>query len=281
VFTRVRHPAEQQRSRPTGSGRWACLRKRPSRILSGVAILLAGVAAVAGVDASASASADGTLTQQEVRIDPGNGFGGGTIHYPPDAQGRLPAIVIAPALGAGRGYYEWNAAKLATYGFVAFAIDANDPGDMFIQRRDQILAALDYLANASPVSDRVDASRMAAEGHSASAAGALLAGVQRPSLKAVVALAPVSAGIGAGDVAGLEVPSLLACGDADGWAPPSQCQALADAMPAGAPRETVAVPGAGHGFPTGDDQVAFPAELSWLQQHVAGGVQSAPAGTTP
>jgi dienelactone hydrolase len=211
------------------------------------------------------------MAQTEVAVAAGNGFGGGTIHYPADAQGRLPAVVIAPAMGAGKGYYEWNAAKLATHGFVAFAIDTNTPDDGFTQRRDQILAAVDYLTDASPVSDRVDPSRIGVEGHSASAVGALQAGIQRPSLKAVVALAPVGAGIGPKDVSGLGVPALLVCGAADDWALPAHCQALADAMPAGTPKKAVAVPDGGHGFPTGDNDVAFPAELSWLQEHVAGG----------
>jgi dienelactone hydrolase len=279
VFTEMKHPAAPQGPGPAPSGRWSRLWKRPPAVLSGVAILLAGLAAIAsaaGVVSPASASADGPHAQKELTVNPGNGFGGGTIHYPADAQGKLPAVVIGPALGAGKGYYEWNAAKLASYGFVAFAIDTNSPGDLFTQRRDQMLAALDYLVNASPVSANVDGSRLAVEGHSASAVGALLAGVQRPSLKAVVSLAPVSAGIGANDVAGLTVPSLLVCGGSDGWAPPSQCEALANGMPANTPKQTFTVPGAGHGFPTGDNE-AFPVELSWLQQHLAGGASSSPA----
>jgi dienelactone hydrolase len=204
-----------------------------------------------------------------MRIDPGNGFGGGTIHYPANHQGKLPAVVIAPALGAGRGFYEWNGAKLATNGFIAFVIDANNLGDLFNERRDALLAAVDWLVNASPVRDQVDGSKIAIEGHSASAVGALQAAVERPSLKAVVSLAPVSAGIGPKDVTNLNVPALLVCGESDGWAPPSQCQGLADAMPGGVPKAVVSVPGAGHGFPVGDNDVAFTNELKWLQDHVA------------
>ncbi len=276
--------AESPRSDPRPSGPTEATGRAPTRrwrssVAVAVALLLGAVAvAVTGVHATASATSDGPMTQQEVHVDAGNGFGGGTIHYPAAAKGKLPAVVIAPALSAGKGSYEWNAAKLATYGFVAFAIDTNDPQDMFTQRRDQLLAAVDYLVKQSPVHDRVDGNRVAVEGHSASAVGALLAGVQRPALKAVVALAPVSAGIGAKDVKGLTVPSLLVCGTTDGWAPPSQCQALADGMPGGTPKRTVSVPGAGHGFPTGDDKVAFPSELAWLQQQLggSGGPQSGP-----
>jgi len=245
-------------------------RRRRTKILAAVVGFLAVLASALGFRDTASASTDGPFAQQETHIDPGNGFGGGTIHYPVNSQGRLPAVVIAPAMGAGKGYYEWNAAKLATHGFVAFTIDTNDPGDLFTQRRDEILAAVDFLVNSSPARDLVDSNKIAIEGHSASAVGALLAGVQRPSLKAVVALAPVSAGIGPQDVTNLRVPALLVCGGADGWAPPSQCQGLADAMPGGIAKLVVPVPGAGHGFPTGDDDVAFPNELKWLQQYVAG-----------
>lgn len=176
--------------------------------------------------------------------------------------------MIVPALAAGKGYYEWNAAKLATHGFVAFAIDTNNSGDLFNERKDQLLAAVDFLVNSSPVSDKVDGSRVAVEGHSAGAVGALLAGAAQPSLKAVIALAPVAAGIGPQDVANLSVPALLVCGDADGWASPSQCEGLADGMPGGTPKKAVVVPGGGHGFPTGDNDVAFTAELEWLQQHL-------------
>jgi dienelactone hydrolase len=259
-----------RRSRRQAIARWAAPPRRRAGILAAMAVLLATSAGAAGVQATASASADGPFAQQEVHVDPGNGFGGGTIHYPVGAKGQLPAVVIGPAMSAGKGYYEWNGAKLATYGFVALVIDTNDPNDLFTQRRDQMLAAADYLVTASAIHDRVDGGRIAIEGHSASAVGALLAGVQRPSIKAVIALAPVAAGIGPQDVTGLRTPALLACGTADGWAPESQCQALADAMPGDVQKRVVAVPGAGHGFPTGEDDVAFPSELQWLQQHLAG-----------
>ena len=257
-------PHRARRPRTMG---WAFLNRPRSRIVAGLVVLFALLASVVGVQATASASSDGPYAQEEVRIDPGNGFGGGTIHYPKDKAGKLPAVVIVPALAAGRGYYEWNGAKLATHGFIAFVIDANDTGDLWDARKDALLAAADYLVQQSPVSDRVDGGRIAVEGHSAGAVGAIKAGLQRPSFKAVVALAAVSAGIGPNDVTGLSVPTLFVGGTADGWAHPTFLQTLADAMPGGTPKRVVAVEGAGHGFPIGDNE-AFDAELSWLQQYL-------------
>jgi dienelactone hydrolase len=174
--------------------------------------------------------------------------------------------VIAPAFSAGKGFYEWNAAKLATHGFIALNIDTITPNDWPGARADQMLAALDYLVNTSSIKDRVDGSRLAVEGHSASAVGVLMAGLQRPSLKAVIALAPV----GDHDLSGMKVPTLLVCADADA-ANPAHCNKLAGGMPAGTPKKVVPVKG-GHGFPTGDNE-AFPAELEWLQQHLGGGAR--------
>lgn len=246
---------------------WMPSRRLRTRSSSGLVALLAALAGVVGVQATASASPDGPFAHEEVRIDPGNGFGGGTLHYPKDKAGKLSAVVSIPALAAGRDSYEWNGAKLATHGFVAFVIDANHAGDLWDQRKDALLAAADFLVKSSPISDRVDSSRIAVEGHSAGAVGAIKAGLERPALRAVVALAPVSAGIGPDDVTNLSVPTIYIGGKRDGWAHPDFLQTLAAAMPAAAPKRVVSLEGADHEFPTEDNE-SFQHELSWLKQHL-------------
>jgi dipeptidyl aminopeptidase/acylaminoacyl peptidase len=257
-----------RRTRRSGVARWMFPRWLRTRAVAGLVVLFAVLASAVGVQANASASPDGPFAQEEVHIDPGNGFGGGTIHLPVGKEGKLPAVVIVPALAAGRGYYEWNGAKLATHGFISFVIDTNDPGELWDQRKDALLAAADYLVQSSPVRDRVDGGRIAVEGHSAGAVGAIKAGLERSSLKAVVALAAVSAGIGPGDVTNLNVPTIFIGGTNDGWAHPNFLQTLADAMPPGTPKRVVSLEGEGHGFPTGDGNGAFDAELSWLKQYL-------------
>jgi dienelactone hydrolase len=249
------HPAR----RPHLAGRR--LSRQLRIIITGVVILLAVLAGAVGVQATSAAAGsqhgpdptadslgnDGPFATAKVTVGPGNGFGGGTIYYPTDtSQGRFGGIVIGPGFGTGRGFYEWIGAKLATFGFVAFVTDTNGLGDPVDARSAQLLAAADFLTKSSPVSDRVDGSRMALSGHSAGGAAALGAAAGRPGLKAVIGLAPGQPGMDGllQAMSGLKVPAMVIAAQHDSPAP----KQLYDAVKS-APKSYVEIAGEGHGFP--------------------------------
>ena len=120
-----------------------------------------------------------------------SGFGGGNIYYPTTTSaGTFGAVVIAPGYTAGASTYAGLAQRVASHGFVTFAIDTNSTGDFPPSRGDQILAALDYLTTRSSVVSRIDTSRLAVAGHSMGGGGTLEAANDRPSLQAAVPLQP-------------------------------------------------------------------------------------------
>ncbi|MGH1561875.1 alpha/beta hydrolase family protein [Mumia sp. DW29H23] len=119
------------------------------------------------------------------------GFGGGTIYYPTTTSaGTFGGVVLAPGFTATSSAYATLARRVASHGFVVFAIDTTTTLDQPDSRGRQILAALDYLTERSSVRTRVDSSRLAASGHSMGGGGTLAAANLRPSLKAAVALQP-------------------------------------------------------------------------------------------
>jgi pimeloyl-ACP methyl ester carboxylesterase len=120
-----------------------------------------------------------------------SGFGGGTIYYPTTTTaGTFGAVVIGPGFTASSGMYAGLARRVASHGFVTFAIDTNSTFDFPSSRGTQILAALDYLTQQSSVRGRIDASRLAVSGHSMGGGGTLEAANRRPSLQAAVPLQP-------------------------------------------------------------------------------------------
>lgn len=120
-----------------------------------------------------------------------SGFGGGTIYYPTSTSaGTFGGVVLAPGFTATSGSYAGLARRVASHGFVVFAIDTSSTLDQPASRGRQILTALDYLTERSSVRSRVDATRLAASGHSMGGGGTLEAANSRPTLKAAVALQP-------------------------------------------------------------------------------------------
>ncbi|TNC37215.1 alpha/beta hydrolase family protein [Mumia zhuanghuii] len=119
------------------------------------------------------------------------GFGGGTIYYPSTtSDGTFGGVVLAPGFTATSSAYAGLARRVASHGFVVFAIDTSSTLDQPDSRGRQILTALDYLTQRSSVRARVDTSRLAVSGHSMGGGGTLAAANSRSSLKAAVALQP-------------------------------------------------------------------------------------------
>jgi cellulose binding protein with CBM2 domain len=117
---------------------------------------------------SASVAASrGTFATAHVSVPAGNGFKGGMIYYPTDASQTYGGIAIVPGYTAKFADEEaWMGPWLASFGFVVIGVETNSADDYDTARGTQLLAALDYLTQKSPVRNKVDASRLAVAGHS-------------------------------------------------------------------------------------------------------------------
>lgn len=119
------------------------------------------------------------------------GFGAATIYYPTDTtQGTFGGVAISPGYTESQSAISWLGPRLSSHGFVVITFNTNSAFDQPAARGDQLLAALDYLTKSSSVKGRVDASRLAVMGHSMGGGGSLEAAKKRPSLQAIVPLAP-------------------------------------------------------------------------------------------
>lgn len=147
----------------------------------------------------------------------GRGFNKGTIYYPDDtSQGTFGAVAVIPGFLEGESAISWLGPTLASHGFVVLTLAPNATTDYPEPRSDQLLAAVDWLANQSPVKDRVDPDRLAVAGHSMGGGGTLIAASKNPALKAAVPLTPWSL---YSDFSDVTVPTLIIGADRDFIAP--------------------------------------------------------------
>ncbi len=140
------------------------------------------------------AASRGPFATSQLSVGSGHGFKNATIYYPTDTSlGTWGAVAIVPGYTAKFSKEEaWMGPWLASFGFAVIGIDTNSPNDFDTARGTQLLAALDYLTQKSPVRDRVDPGPLGVIGHSMGGGGVVWATEHRPSLKAAVALAPFS-----------------------------------------------------------------------------------------
>ncbi|WP_410816591.1 ricin-type beta-trefoil lectin domain protein [Micromonospora sp. 050-3] len=193
---------------------------------------------------------NGPFANTSVSVPTGYGFNGGRIYYPTDtSQGTFGAIAISPGYTAlFSAELAWMGPWLASHGFVVIGIETNSRNDFDTARGTQLLAALDYLTQQSPVRDRVDPNRLAVAGHSMGGGGALSAATRRPSLKAAVGIAPYSP---SSNLANDRVPTMIFAGQADTVVTPSYATGLYNSLPATTESVYVEVAGADHGFMVG------------------------------
>ncbi|MFF5056633.1 ricin-type beta-trefoil lectin domain protein [Micromonospora sp. NPDC000663] len=193
---------------------------------------------------------NGPFANTSVSVPTGYGFNGGRIYYPTDtSQGTFGAIAISPGYTAlFSAELAWMGPWLASHGFVVIGIETNSRNDFDTARGTQLLAALDYLTQQSPVRDRVDPNRLAVAGHSMGGGGALSAAMRRPSLKAVVGIAPYSP---SSNLANDRVPTMIFAGQADTVVTPSYATGLYNSIPTSTESVYVEVAGADHGFMVG------------------------------
>ncbi|WP_158852571.1 poly(ethylene terephthalate) hydrolase family protein [Saccharothrix deserti] len=240
----------------------------------GTLLIAAAVSPASGADnpyqrgpdpTPASVSANrGTFATAQISVPAGNGFGGGVIYHPTDtSQGTFGAIAVVPgytATWAAEG--AWMGHWLASFGFVVIGIDTNSRNDWDTARGTQLLAALDYLTQRSPVRDRVDANRTAVMGHSMGGGGAMHAALQRPSLKAAIGLAPFSP---SQNLTTTRVPTMLLAGQSDTTTTPASILNLYNGIPAATEKAYLELTGAGHGFPTSNNPTMMRNVIPWLK----------------
>ncbi|WP_347332822.1 alpha/beta hydrolase family protein [Marinimicrobium locisalis] len=140
-----------------------------------------------------------------------SGFGGATVYYPDNAQGPFAVIAISPGYTARQSSIRWWGNLLASHGFIAVTIDTLSTSDTPNRRAEQLVAALNQVANmnqgAGPLAGLIDADRMGVMGHSMGGGGALIAAQDNPSLiKAAVPLAPWNS---SSRFSSTEVPTLI------------------------------------------------------------------------
>jgi dienelactone hydrolase len=213
---------------------------------------LASVAATYGPFATAQCS-----------VPPGEGFKGGHLYYPTDTGQTYGAVAIVPGYTALFTDEEaWMGPRLASFGMVVIGIETNSRDDWDIARGEQLLAALDYLTQRSPVSPRIDPDRLAVIGHSMGGGGALHAASQRPSLRAAVGLAPY---FPSGNLADVRSPTLIIGGQDDAIVTPSYLDSLYATLPEATPGGHLMIAGADHLFATRPNTVEMRTVIPWLK----------------
>lgn len=251
-----------------------------ARATAGCAMLLglaAGAAAIPSAGAAdtyqrgpdptvATVSAtNGPFATTSASVPAGNGFNGGTVYYPTDTSlGTWGAVVIVPGYSALFSAEEaWMGPRLASFGFVVMGMETNTRTDGVDLRATQVLAALDYLTQKSSVRTRVDPSRLAVMGHSGGGAGVLVAAGKRPSLKAVIGLAPGAPGTV--KVSDITVPTLFVGGQTDPTVTPSYLDNLYAGLPATTPSAYVQLTGADHLYFTKANNNEIRRLVPWLK----------------
>lgn len=136
-------------------------------------------------------AATGPFAYASLSVAKGNGFGGGTLYYPTSTtDGTFAAIAICPGFTNNSSSISWYAKVLASQGFVTLAMNTNSTLDFPNSRATQLLAALDWMRNSSPLKTRIDGTRLGVMGQSMGGGATLKAAKTRPSLEGAFATAP-------------------------------------------------------------------------------------------
>lgn len=211
------------------------------------------------------AASRGPFATAQMTVPSGNGLGGEYLYYPTDISlGTWGAVAIVPGYSALFANEEaWMGPWLASFGFVVIGIETVNRSDAADARATQLLTALDYLTQRSPIRDRVDPTRLAVMGHSAGGAGTMLAAEQRPSLKAAVGLAPGTPGTLS--LATDHTPTMIIGGQTDPTVTPSYLDNLYATMPPATQSDFVQIAGADHLYFTHANNTEMKVLIPWLK----------------
>lgn len=192
------------------------------------------------------------------------GFGTATIYYPRSTAQRYGGIAIAPGFLSDRSFVSWYGPRLASHGFVVITFNTQSRFDSWQRRGSQLLSALDYLTQASPVRSQVDPARLGVMGHSAGGGGALEAARQRPGLLASIALEPAATR----RAFPTPTPTFVLGGEDDTIAPVSlYAEPMYEALTS-REKAYLELEGADHLVPGADDPTISTYVIAWLKRFV-------------
>ncbi|MFB4291698.1 alpha/beta hydrolase family protein [Nonomuraea sp. ATR24] len=198
-----------------------------------------------------------------------SGFGGGEVYYPNDtSQGTFGAIAISPGYTASWSSLDWLGPRIASHGFVVIGIETNSRYDQPASRGRQLLAALDWLVEDSPLAirSRIDGSRLAVAGHSMGGGGSLEAADDRPTLQAAVPLAPWNL---TKNWSGVRVPTLIIGGESDSVASvTTHSQPFYESIPSSSEKAYLELNNASHFFPQTTNTTMAKSMVAWLKRFV-------------
>jgi acetyl esterase/lipase len=111
--------------------------------------------------------------------------------YAPNGTGTRPLVVVSPGFQMARTQYASYAHHLATWGFVAVLVDYADTGFFPDHQKlaDDVTAVIDHAIAQTALA--IDATRIAAVGHSLGGKISVFAASQDPRIRAVVGWDPV------------------------------------------------------------------------------------------
>jgi dienelactone hydrolase len=207
----------------------------------------------------------GPFATQEMAAQNVSGFGGGRIYYPTStAEGTFGAVAIAPGFISGWGMLSWMGHRIASHGFIVIGFETNSGLDFPASRGQQALAALDNLTRDSRLQGRIDPTRLAAAGWSMGGGAMRESAIRRPSLKAVVPIAPWELNT---NWTGVRVPTAVFGGQGDIVASETS---MAEPMYTSVNAEKIylEVSGGGHFFPTGENDPLAKHMVSFLKRYV-------------
>ncbi|MBI5310361.1 MAG: alpha/beta hydrolase [Actinobacteria bacterium] len=209
----------------------------------------------------------GPFATATTTVPSGNGFGGGTIYYPTDtSQGTFAAIAMSPGFFNTQSAISWYGKRIASQGFVFLTINTNTILDFPDSRATQLLAALDYLTQSSPVSSLIDSSRLGVMGYSMGGGGTLKASKTRPSLEAAVGVAPWHS---TKNWSTNTVPSMMLGMQNDTVAPASShAIPFYNSLPASIHKVYAEVRGASHSTPTSANTPIAQYSIAFLKQEL-------------
>jgi dienelactone hydrolase len=204
------------------------------------------------------------------------GYADATIYYPTDADAPFSIVAVVPGFVSAQSSIQPWGPFLASHGIVAITIGTNSGTDLPKVRAEALLDALATLKSegkraASPLSGKIDESRMGVMGWSMGGGGTMWAATAHPELKAAISLCGWETGP---QFQKNTVPSLLLSATGDTVAPTgSHATPFYNQIPATTPKLLLQVQGGSHSSandPASHNKVMGLFGLSWMKVFLEG-----------